>query len=64
MRKESIKKVTNNRVYNLLQDYQLFKKHGICPRCPKHSGCNYWNRSKPHKNWKSYRNYQYYEKAK
>lgn len=57
--KQELKITTNRRVFNLLYKKDVRAKHGLCPYCNLHSGCNYWNRSKPQKNWKNYRKTQY-----
>jgi hypothetical protein len=56
-------KTTNNRyVYNRLYRHELEAKHGLCPFCGPHSGCNYWNgMNKPSRSWKTYRKTQYKE---
>lgn len=50
---------TNSRVYNLLLIEKNYNDLGLCPYCPPHGGCNYWNSRKPERNWKRYRKTQY-----
>lgn len=54
-----MKTTANRRVFNLVYKSSVNAKHGLCSICNMHSGCNYWYRSKPQKNWKAYRKTQY-----
>jgi hypothetical protein len=61
-KQEEFKTTTNRHVYNCLYKDELEAKHGLCPICPPHGGCNYWNgMNKPTRSWKSYRKTQWKE---
>ncbi len=58
-KKQLMKTTAKRRVFNLVYKSNIKSKNGLCSICNMHSGCNYWYRSKPQKNWKAYRNKQY-----
>ena len=62
MKKQKLETTTNSREYKIILRKVLDNNEGLCPICGPHTGCNFFKKYRPNRNWKEYRKTQWKEK--